>query len=314
MKKRKLDNILSKDGLWFALYYFLRFTSLDRFVPDAPFIRLKYRCYTGSKLHLNSPKTYTEKLQWLKLHDHNPLYTTLVDKYAVKKWVSDIIGEEYVIPTLGVWDKPEDIDWNSLPNQFVLKCTHDCGGLVICRDKATLDKDSAMVKLRKSLKFDYYLAGREWPYKNVPRRIIAEQFIESKPENKDLPDYKWYCFNGEPKFCQVIQERSTKETIDFFDLEWKHQEFVGLNENADNAIVTPKRPANLKTHIRIAKELSKNTTFARIDLYDVNDRQYFGEVTLYPACGFGKFRPEQYNDILGKMLTLPEKNGGAKSM
>lgn len=283
--------------------------SHPQWVGDKKYIELKWKRQMNYPLNLKNPRTFSEKLQWLKLYDRRPEYTTMVDKYAVKKYVADIIGDEYIIPTLGVWDNPEDIEWDKLPDQFVLKCTHDSGGLVICRDKSKLDIEAAKAKLSKSLKFDYYLAGREWPYKSVPKRIIAEQFIEPKPGNKDLPDYKWYCFNGEPKFCQVIQDRSTKETIDFFDLEWNHQEFVGLNENADNAKVKPERPANLETHIRIAKKLSKNTPFARIDIYDVNDRQYFGEITLYPACGFGEFRPDQYNEILGRMLTLPQKWG-----
>lgn len=277
------------------------------FVPDKLMICFRYWLETGKKLNLNKPATFTEKLNWLKLYNRNPLYIKLVDKYAVKKYVADIIGEEYVIPTLGVWEKPEDIDWDNLPNQFVMKCTHDSGGLVICRDKVKLDKDAAIKKLQQSLNYDYYIAGREWPYKSVPRRIIAEKFIEPEPNVNDLPDYKWYCFNGEPKYCQVIQDRSSDEKIDFFDAEWNHQEFIGLNPKARHADKLPTRPENLNTHIKIARKLSKDIPYARVDLYDVGERIYFGEITLYPGCGFGALNPEEWNYKLGDLITLPPK-------
>ena len=275
------------------------------FVPDKLMICFRYWLETGKKLNLKKPETFTEKLNWLKLYNRNPLYIKLVDKYAVKKYVADIIGEEYVIPTLGVWEKPEDIDWDNLPNQFVMKCTHDSGGLVICRDKVKLDKDAAIKKLQQSLNYDYYIAGREWPYKSVPRRIIAEKFIEPEPNVNDLPDYKWYCFNGEPKYCQVIQDRSRDEKIDFFDTEWNHQEFIGLNPKARHADKLPSQPENLSTHIKIARELSKDIPYARVDLYDVGKRIYFGEITLYPGCGFGTLDPEEWNYKLGSLITLP---------
>ena len=280
-------------------------------IPDKWYLMVMFRSSLGYWPNLKHPKTFNEKLQWLKLYDRKPEYTTMVDKYTVKDYVAAIIGEEYIIPTLGVWDKPEDIEWDKLPSQFVLKCTHDSGGLVICRDKDTLDKAKAIDKLSKSLQHDYYLAGREWPYKDVPRRIIAEKYINPSPVGKDLADYKWYCFDGVPQFCQVIQDRNTKETIDFFDTDWNHQEFVGLNPDAGPATITPARPKNLGTQIEIAKKLSKDMPFSRIDLYEIGEKEYFGEITLYPASGFGAFKPDQYNKILGAMLTLPgEKRGG----
>lgn len=280
------------------------------YLPDSLFLKFEFKERMGYPLNLKHPVTFSEKLQWLKLYDRRPIYTTMVDKYAVKKYVADIIGEEYIIPTLGVWDKPEDIDWDRLPNQFVLKCTHDSGGLVICRDKENLDKEAAIKKISGSLARDYYKPGREWPYKNVPKRIIAEQFMEAKPDVKDLPDYKWYCFNGEPKFCQVIQNRSMEEKIDFFDTEWHHQDFIGLNPKATHAEDTPGRPLTLDTQIRIARELSKGNIFSRVDLYEIGEKAYFGEITLYPGSGFGQFKPEQYNEILGEMLKLPGKKMG----
>lgn len=265
----------------------------------------------GYRLNLKTPKTFSEKLQWLKLYDRNPEYTKMVDKYAVKEYVAGIIGDEYIIPTLGVWDKPEDIEWEKLPEKFVLKTTHDGGGcgVVICKNKDSFDKDNAVSKLRQSLQHNTYKGGREWPYKNVPRRIIAEQLLEARPEVADLPDYKWYCFNGEPKYCQVIQNRHSKETIDFFDTEWNHQEFVGLNPAAGPAAgpaaVMPRRPKHLETQIRIAHKMSKGLYFARIDLFETFDKTYFGEITFYPMSGLGVFNPEKYNLILGQMLELP---------
>lgn len=284
---------------------------LSKFLPDKLYLELQFWVNTGKKLDLKNPKTFSEKLQWLKLYNRNPLYTTLVDKYAVKQYVADKIGEQYVIPTIGVWDRVEDIEWDSLPEQFVLKCTHDSGGLVICKDKKILIRSEAEAKLKASLKRDFYYLGREWPYKNVPHKIIAEQYINPMPNVSDLTDYKWFCFDGEPKFCQVIQNRSKKETIDFFDAEWNHQEFVGFNPVADTAADLPPRPSHLNAHLSIARELSKDIPFSRIDLYETSENTYFGEVTLYPYSGLGSFKPEKYNEILGEIIKLPgDKRGG----
>ena len=249
----------------------------------------------------------------MKLYDHNPDYIKLADKYAVKEIVAKRIGTEHIIPTLGVWDRAEDIEWDKLPERFVLKTTHGGGnnGVVICSDINSFDKEAAVRKLSEGLRHDSFAYGREWPYKYVPRRIIAEEYIEPRPNVKDLPDYKWYCFNGEPKFCQVIQDRSEKETIDFFDNEWKHQKFTGLNHVAGPAAVPPKKPANLDVQIRIARELSKNLSYVRVDLYDMGDNTYFGEVAFYPNSGMEVFSPEQYNELLGHMIiSHGQKRGG----
>lgn len=289
---------------------------LSRLLPDKLYLSLKFRMNFGRWPNWKNPQTFSEKLQWLKLYDRRPEYTQMVDKYAVKEYVAGIIGEEYVIPTLGVWDKPEEIEWDKLPDQFVLKTTHGGGseGVVICRDKTTFDRKKAIEKLNKSMQTDLYKVWREWPYKNVPKRIIAEQYIETKPELRyekgkiavpDLPDYKWYCFDGEPKYCQVIQNRNTTETIDFFDTSWVHQEFVGLNPLADNASEEPSQPEDLDVQIRIARELSKGIPFSRIDLYSIRGETLFGEITLYPNSGVGKFRPENWNIQLGEYIKIP---------
>lgn len=278
--------------------------------PTKLYLKLLFRLKMGYRLNLKNPKTFSEKLQWLKICNRRPEYKQMVDKAAVKDYVAKIIGKEYIIPTLGVWERPEDIEWDKLPNQFVLKTTHGGGseGVVICKNKTTFDTGRATVKLNKAMKQDIWGKLREWPYKDMHKRIIAEQYLESKPTTDILPDFKWYCFDGEPTFCQVIQDRNTNETIDFFDIEWNHQEFYGLNPAAE----MPLKPANLEVQIRIARELAKGIPFVRIDLYQIADKTYFGEETFYPMSGMGCFQPEQYNEILGKMLTLPgEKLGGA---
>ena len=284
-------------------------THFGGWLPDKIYLTWLFRSKMGYRLNLNAPKTFSEKLQWLKLYNRKPEYTQMVDKYAVKEYVSKSIGGEYVIPTLGVWDKPEKIEWDKLPNQFVLKTTHGGGstGVVICRDKNAFNKQKAIERLNSSLKMDIYRLFREWPYKNVHRRVIAEQYIKPADGMKDLSDYKWYCFNGEPKFCQVIQNRTSKETIDFFDTAWKHQEFIGLNPKADQAVVPPIHPAHLDIQIKIASLLSKDLPFSRIDLYEVGDCVYFGEITFFPMSGLGSFRPKYYNELLGQMIVLPKK-------
>lgn len=266
---------------------------------------------------LKHPKTFNEKLQWLKLHNRKPEFTTMVDKYAVKKYVADRIGEQYIIPTLGVWDSFDQIDFDSLPNQFVLKTTHGGGGLavVICKDKKTFDKRRAKRILEKSLNSDIYMKYREWPYKDVPKRIIAEKFMASRKSQalKDLPDYKFFCFNGEPKYCQVIRDRNTGETIDFYDMDWNHQEFVGLNPSVKQGKKTVARPTNLSRMQDICRKLAAGIPFLRVDLYVIDDKEYFGELTFYPASGIGKFTPDDWKFRLGEMLTLPsESRGGVK--
>ena len=289
------------------LYTFMSFAHL---LPEKTHLKIEYWLKVGKKLNLDNPQTFCEKIQWLKLYNRKPEYTMMVDKLAVKKYVADRIGDEYVIPVLGVWEKPEDIDFESLPERFVLKTSHGGGGggVIICKEKRTLDKQKVVDTMRRAMKQDIYKVNLEWPYKNVPKKIFAEQFIEDKFNVTGLPDYKWYCFGGEPKFCQVIKDRKTNETIDFFDTNWNHQEFIGLNPNVNHAKALPQRPVNLETQIQIARELSKNMPFSRIDLYAIGEKLYFGEITLYPASGMGKFRPEQYNMILGQMLVLPCEN------
>ena len=279
--------------------------------PDKVYLSLRYRCQMGQWINWKNPRTFTEKLQWLKVYDYKPEYTRMVDKLAAKEYVAERIGEQYIIPTLGVWNCVDDIDWNSLPSQFVLKTTHGGGGcgVVVCRDKSTFDKREAINKLKISMRTNAGQTYREKPYLNVPRKIIAEKFMsESKMEegmvDTDLSDYKFFCFDGEPRYCQVIRDRRTKETIDFYDMEWNHLPFVGLNPYASNGIATVAKPQHLDTMIEICRKLSKNMKFSRIDLYVIDGNEYFGEITLYPASGFGNFTPVEWNQILGDLIKL----------
>lgn len=284
-----LVSILKKCGFW---------------IPDKYYLQMLYYLKTGKVLHLKHPQTFGEKIQWLKLYDRQPKYTMMVDKYAVKDYVAGILGKEYIIPTLGVWDRPEDINFDELSYQFVLKTTNGggSGGVFICRSKEQLDKETTIRNLKKALKKDIYKTYREWPYRNVRRRIIAEQYLNMG--NEDLRDYKFYCFNGVPKFCQVIKDRHSKETIDFFDMEWCHQEFYGLNPEARPAKSIPVKPMHFDEMKEMAQKLSVGLAFSRIDLYDTESGPLFGEITLYPYSGMGAFTPREYNGILGMMINL----------
>ena len=220
--KEQLKRLLTKDALHWLIYILFRDLHLNGLLSDKQYTKLQYRVVTGHKLNLKNPKNYNEKLQWLKLYDRKPVYTTIVDKFAVKGYVRDIIGEQYIIKTIGVWDRFDDIEFDKLPDQFVLKTTHGGGntGVVICRDKKTIDVKRAKSILEKSLKRDAYKVSREWPYKNVPRRIIAEEYMEDS-KTGELRDYKFFCFDGEPKALFVASERQKKEEpcFDFFDTE-----------------------------------------------------------------------------------------------
>lgn len=279
-------------------------TRYGGFIPEKPFLKMLYRLKMGHPLNLNNPESFTEKLQWLKLYDRNPQHTALVDKDAVKAIVADKIGAEHVIPTLGKWDSVESIDWGSLPDKFVLKTTHGGGGggVVICKDKSKLDKAKAKATLNRSMKIDLYPRLREWPYKNVPKRIIAEEFIDG---GEELKDYKFYCFNGEVKYVLVVQGRFGKQKCyDYFDLNWNHLDFC--DTNAINAPQLPKKPENFDKMVEIAKNLSQDIPHVRIDLYNVDGKIYFGEYTFFDASGFARYNPPETDLLLGKHLMLPK--------
>ena len=282
---------------------------------DRVYLKLLYYFELGKRLDLNHPKTFNEKLNWLKLYNRKSEYTMMVDKYAVKEYVANKIGEEYVIPTLGVWNTPEEIDFDGLPNQFVLKTTHGGGGggVLICRDKLTFNCEEAIAKLNRVMKADIYTAYREWPYKNISRKIIAEKYMvdESGQElkNNDLVDYKFFCFNGEPRLCQVISDRRTNEKIDFYDMQWNRIDgLIGLNYSCHNSTYQHIRPKQFDKMKVISAKLAKNIPFLRIDLYEINGHCYFGEITFYPAGGVGFFKPIEWNEKIGSWIFLPTSN------
>ena len=307
----KIKHILSKDGFHWLIYYTLLATKTARFVPDKWYVKLEYRCLMGKRLDLKHPKTFNEKLQWLKIYDRRPEYTTMVDKYAVKQYVADRIGEQYVIPTLGVWDRPEQIEWDSLPDKFVLKCTHNSGGLVICKDKKKLDKEAAIKKLSDALERDYYLASREWPYKNVPRRIIAEKYMEEAPNIGDLPDYKVFNFNGEPKLIELDYNRFVNHMRNIYTADWELTDIkIDYPSDKDRTFDKPQMLEELKV---LCRKLSAGIPFIRSDFYIVDNKLYFGELTFFPDGGITHLQPENYQEILGDWILIPAKeNGGAK--
>ena len=261
----------------------------------------------GHWIDWKHPKTFTEKLQWLKLYNRKPEYTKMVDKYAVKDYVSGVIGPEYIIPTIGVWNKPEEIDWDSLPNQFVLKTTHGGGGggVVICKDKETFNNDEAIVKLNHSLKADIYRGFREWPYKNVPKRIIAERFMTSEQsgDTESLLDYKFFCFNGKVKFYKVDFGRFVEHHANYYSPEGNLLPFgeQGLEPDFNYPI---KLPSNLDEMISIAERISQGEPFLRVDLYNINGKIYFGEITFFPGSGLLPWTHKETDVEIGQYLEI----------
>ena len=270
---------------------------------DKLYLKILFRLKMGYRLNLKNPKTFNEKLQWLKLYDRKPEYTTMVDKYDVKKYVANIIGEEYIIPTLGVWDKFEDIDFYNLPNQFVLKTTHGGGGsgVVICKDKAKFNIDDCKKRINSSMKHNIYKSLREWPYKNIKPRIIAEEYIGT---GKDyINDYKLFCFNGEPKAILIANGRFVEpETyFDYFDMDFNHLQFRQGGPNYHSKIEIPPLFEEMKD---IARKLSKGLAHVRIDLYEFKGKLKFGEITFFDSSGFEKFEPEEWATIFGNWIQL----------
>lgn len=272
-------------------------------MSDEEYLSRKYQLYFGQKLDLQNPQTFNEKLQWLKLYNRKPEYTVMVDKYKVREYIAQELGEEYLIPLLGVWDNPDEIDFDALPNQFVLKCNHNSGlGMCICKDKSELDISKVKVELRKGLKQDYYLTGREWPYKDVPRKIIAEKYMEDV--SGDLKDYKFYCFNGEMKFVMINSDRNTSRPTraDYFDRDFSWLDFTWGYSHAE---VHPKKPEQFEKMVAIVEKLAKGLPHIRVDLYDCNGKIYFGELTFFDGSGFDKIEPLEWDYKIGKLLKLP---------
>lgn len=280
-----------------------RIPFLSKIIPDEPYLKFIYFCCFGKRLNLDNPKTFSEKLQWLKLYDRRPEYTTMVDKYEVKKLVAGLVGEDYIIPTIGVWDSFDDIDFDALPSQFVMKCTHDSGGLFICKDKATFDKKAVKRKITTCLKRNFYYMGREWPYKDVKPRIIIEKYMIDE-SGCELSDYKLMCFNGKVKCTYVCSNRNSDKglNINFYDDLWRP-----LNVEWSIHPRNPKeidKPFCYDEMVYIAERLSKDIPFVRIDFYQCNNKVYFGEMTFFPTSGFLSFKPQEFDETFGDMIKL----------
>ena len=274
-----------------------------RIIPDRAYIQMYYFAHFKKFCNLKNPKTYNEKLNWLKLHDKNPIYTRIVDKFEAKEYVKDIIGDQYIIPTLGVWDNFDDIDFDELPQQFVLKCIHDSEGLVIVKDKDKLDKEMAKNKIESALKQNFFYIGREWPYKNVKPRIIAEKYMEDHIDG-ELRDYKFFCFDGEPKAMFVASDRASDNVkFDYFDLNFNHLDIKQKYPHAEQPL---RKPVTFEKMIELSKVLSKGFPHVRVDFYEVDGQLYFGELTFYHFSGFMPFEPNKWDKIFGDWIKLPQ--------
>lgn len=280
---------------------------LANYGPEDTYLKYVFKHCVGYPLNLDNPQTFNEKIQWLKLNNRKPEYTDMVDKIDAKKYVESLIGSEYIIPTIGTWDSVDEIGWDSLPNQFVMKCSHDSGGIIVCKDKSKLNIEEARRKLTDGWVSNYYKYYKEYPYREVKPRLIAEEYMEDE-SGYELKDYKIFCFDGEPKFLFVATDRQKKGEevkFDFFDLEWNHIPVRNGHENAKSPIPKPK---NFELMLELARKLSKGKTHVRVDLYNCNGKIYFGELTFFHFSGLTSFVPQEWDYKFGEYFNLPIKN------
>ena len=296
-----IKRLLNKDA-W-TMYFAMR-GKYDK-LPDDEYLKKLYRAIFHKELDLEDPKTFSEKLQWLKLYDRRPVYCSMVDKAEAKKIVAEKIGGEYVIPTYGVWNSPEEVDFSVLTEPFVIKSTKDSGSAVICPDTSNIDPAEVLSKLRSKSERDYYLIWREWPYRDVPSRIIAEKYMVDSADG-ELRDYKFFTFGGKPEYLYIASGRGkTGETVaDFFDMDFHH---VDLKIDHENAEIPPHPPKNFELMKEFAAKLSEGTPQLRVDFYEVDGRVYFGEMTFFHCAGLYPFRTPEWDGKLGDLITLPEK-------
>lgn len=305
--KEKVKEVIKKPRL---AWVFLANRGFYDYMDDKRYLKLRYKCIMGRDLDLNNPVSFNEKLQWLKVYDRKQVYETMVDKYSAKLFVSEKVGKEYLIPTYGVWDKFEDIKFEKLPNEFVIKCTHDSGGIVIVRDKSSVDFKAIKSKMNKLLKKNFYRYGREWPYKNIKPRIIVEKYMENSSHSKEdsfsegLLDYKFYCFNGIPRFLYVSYglDNHDNASISFVSLDWSEMPFYRVDYKSFSKL--PPKPSCFDEMLEICKKLAENTRFLRVDLYEVDNKVFFSEMTFYPCSGFMPFNDYKYDIEIGKYLDL----------
>jgi hypothetical protein len=287
-----------KEGLLKSILY-----CMCKLIPEETHIKLKYRLDIGKSLNLKQPKTFNEKLQWLKLHDRKPEYIKFVDKFLVREYIKEKIGDEYLIPIYGVYNNVNEINWDLLPDKFVVKCTHGSGSNIICHDKKKLNIEETEKQITKWMKTNWYWFGREWPYKNSKPKIICEKYMVDE-SGTELKDYKIFCFNGEPKLIQVDFDRFNGHKKNVYDSNWDYVP-VAFNHPTYPDIKI-EQPQKLDEMLKLAAILAKEKPFVRIDFYSINSEIYFGEITFYPASGYGKFQPESYDELLGSWIKLPQ--------
>lgn len=279
-------------------------------MPDEEYLKKLYKSKFGKELNLENPQTFNEKQQWLKLYYRRPDYTMMADKYAVRPYIAEKIGEEYLVPLLGVWDDPDDIDFDALPEQFVLKCNHNSGlGMCICKDKSKLNVEKVKAELKKGLAEDYSVASREWQYRDIPRKIIAEKYMKDAEQNEQtgIINYKVSCFNGEPKYIYVSRNTQGKKNdcLSLLTPEWEDAPFYHGRYEAFDTV--PPKPVNYEKMLEYSKILSADIPFVRVDFYEIDGQLYFSELTFMVASGFTRYEPEGSDELIGSWLTLPEK-------
>ena len=302
-----ISSIFKRIPLWINSRICSFVMSYGTFIPDRLYLQIVYRLQMKKWPNLSNPTIFSEKLQWLKLYNRKPEYTAIVDKYTAKDYAASIIGEQYIIPTLGVWDTFDEINFESLPNQFVLKATNGGGGhgIVICHNKSTLDKKNAKKELEIALQDDIYKSWREWPYKNIKPRILAEKYMEN--EDGSLDDYKFSCFDGKVNDVMVCKDRRSGNTkFYFFDKEWNLLPLNKRGKNVPKGFTLPK-PDCINELFCLAEKLSKGLPYARIDLYAVNNHPYFGEITFFPSSGMDLNLLPETEILYGSMIKLPTK-------
>lgn len=283
------------------LFYSLGYRGFFKWLPDKIYLKILFKFQTGASLNFKEPITFNEKLQWLKLNKKNKTYSLLVDKFEVRQYISKMIGSQYLIPLIGVYNDVDEIRLDDLPDKFVIKCTHDSGGVFICKDKKTFDLSKTKVEINKRLKRNYFWAGREYPYKEIQPRIIIEEFMEDKIDGQ-LRDYKFFCFNGEPKFMFIASNRGEGTTkFDFFDMEFKE---IAVKQHYEKSKDKVKKPINFEEMIKLSKKLSNNMTHVRIDFYEINGKVYFGEFTFFHFSGLESFTPVNYDYHFGTYIDI----------
>lgn len=260
-----------------------------------------YKRRMGRVPDYENPRTFSEKLAWMRLYDHNPLYTTLVDKLAVRDYVRERVGEDVLIPLYGVWERAEDIDFDSLPDSFVLKCNHESGFVIICQDKSKLDTTYVRAQLAARLRMNYYYRCGEWPYLNIKPRIMAEKLLTNE-DGGEPTDYKFHCFNGKPQYIYAMKDRHTRHLEGCYSLDWQLLPFITSPQMPKELIP---RPRHLDRMLQIATVLSEGLPAARPDLYEVKDRVYFGEITIISNAGILNYNPASYDRYWGDRLELP---------